>query len=79
MAIINNKKVYQTFNIAVQNLTTDEKTFISFGDETKIKDIFEVLAEETDEGGFGIAGMAFLAASSKKKMDEMISDWEEAL
>ena len=69
---------YSVFAVALQCGTTGERTFITFGENTTVKDIMTVLDEETPKKElWQVLGMSLLAAPSKNNLQEVISVWKK--
>lgn len=68
--------MHSTFCVAIEYLG-GEKLFLTFGENTPIKDILEVIKEETHDQMTKILGMTFLQNKTKKGLQKQISDWKK--
>ena len=68
--------MHKVFCIALQDIT-GVRTFITFGGNTPVNDIMDVIEEETKANpGTKILGMSFLSNPNKKNLRKQISDWK---
>ena len=69
--------MHKAFCIALQDIT-GVRTFITFGGNTPVNDIMDVIEEETKANpGTKILGMSFLSNPNKKNLRKQISDWKK--
>ena len=69
--------MHKVFCIALQDIT-GVRTFITFGGNTPVNDIMDVIEEETKANpGSKILGMSFLSNKKKKNLRKQISDWKK--
>ena len=68
--------MHTAFAVALEDLT-GVRTFIRFGGNTPVKDIYAVINEEVDASkGMKILGFGFLDGKSEKKLMKVYAEWK---
>ena len=68
---------HRAFAIAIQDLT-GQRTFLRFGPNTTVNDIYDVIDEEVEASkGAKILGFSLLSAVSEKKLMKVYAEWKD--